>query len=295
MIMDDNAVTLMTTGEVADYLRLKERTVYEMAARHQIPCSRATGKLLFSRKLVDSWIEAHTEMPAGLGVMAPPIYAGSSEPLLEWTLRQSGAGLATLIAGSRFGLEAIAQGEAALAGIHMIDPDTGDYNLPQVRAVVPHGDVVVIHWARRSQGLMLAPGNPHGITGLRDAVERGLRIARRPEGSGSALLLGNLLAREGLYPEDVDAALVADSQEDLAGMIAMGDADCGLGIASVAAGLELIPVAQEDFDLVMRRRDYFEPPVQALLAFCRTDLFQRRAEFIGGYDLSSLGTVRYNY
>src|SRR5690554_2636527 len=108
--MRDNAVPLMTTGEVAAYLRLQERTVYEMASRHQIPCSRATGKLLFSRKLIDAWIEAHTEMPAGVVVTVPPIYAGSSEPLLEWALRQSGAGLATLIGGSRSGLEAIARG-----------------------------------------------------------------------------------------------------------------------------------------------------------------------------------------
>ena len=133
----------MTTSEVAEYLRLKERTVYDMAARNQIPCRRAKGKLLFSRRLIDAWIEAHTRMPDGVVQHLPAIYAGSSEPLLEWALRQSGARLATLIGGSRAGLVAIARGEAALAGVQMIDPETGAYNLPKVRALVPQGDICI--------------------------------------------------------------------------------------------------------------------------------------------------------
>jgi putative molybdopterin biosynthesis protein len=85
---------LMTTAEVATYLRLKERTVYEMASKRQIPCTRATGKLLFSRKLIERWVEGRTELPLGYDAAPPPIYAGSSDPLLEWALRESGSGLA---------------------------------------------------------------------------------------------------------------------------------------------------------------------------------------------------------
>ncbi|HPG23393.1 MAG TPA: helix-turn-helix domain-containing protein, partial [Amaricoccus sp.] len=124
------ASALLTTGEVAAYLRMKERTVYDMVARQQIPCSRATGKLLFSRPLIDAWVEAHTEMPAGRNAVVPMIYAGSSDPLLEWALRQSGCGLAVLATGSRRGLEAMARGEAMLAGVHLLDPGTGEYNVP---------------------------------------------------------------------------------------------------------------------------------------------------------------------
>ncbi|CAN5807174.1 helix-turn-helix transcriptional regulator [soil metagenome] len=284
----------MTTGEVAIYLRLKERTVYDLVARQAIPCSRATGKLLFSRPLIDAWVEAHTEMPKGEAPATPRIYAGSSEPLLEWALRQSGSGLAVLVGGSRIGLEAMARGEAVLAGIHMLDPASGTYNVPQIRAVVPQADIVAIHWARRGQGLMVAAGNPHGITGLADAIGRGLRLARRRDGSGSRLLLDALLARDGLSLPEVDEARTADSQGDLAGMIAMGEADCGIGIAAAASGLDFIPLASEEFDLVMRRRDYFEPPVQALLAFARSEAFARRAAYLGGYDVGGLGAVRHN-
>lgn len=286
----------MTTAELADYLRMKERTVYEMAARRQIPCSRATGKLLFSRALVDAWVEAHTEMPQGVAPRPPAVYAGSSEPLLEWALRQSGSGLAVLVGGSRQGLERLGRGEALLAGVHLLDPETGSYNLPQIRALVPRADVVAIRWARRVQGLLTAPGNPLGIAGLADVAARGLRVVRRAAGSGSQVLLEALLADEGVTMEALNVGdRVAETQGDLAGMVAMGEADCGLGIAAAAAGLGFLPLRDgEAFDLVMGRRDYFEPPVQRLLAFARSEAFARRAQFLGGYDIAGLGEVRLN-
>jgi putative molybdopterin biosynthesis protein len=288
-------MALMTTTELAAYLRLKERTVYDLVARQAIPCSRATGKLLFSRPLIDAWVEAHTEMPRGAAPATPRIYAGSSEPLLEWALRQAGTGLAVLVGGSRLGLEAIAKGEAVLAGLHMLDPETDSYNLPQIRALLPQTDIVAIRWARRQQGLLVAPGNPHGIAGLTDVVERGLRLARRREGAGSQLLLDALLARAHVAPEALKVAgRAAESEDDLASMIAMEEADCGLGICAASAGLAFVPLAWEEFDLVMRRRDFFEPPVQSLLAFARTDAFARRAAHLGGYDLTGLGKVCYN-
>jgi putative molybdopterin biosynthesis protein len=288
-------MALMTTTELADYLRLKERTVYDLVARQAIPCSRATGKLLFSRPLIDAWVEAHTDMPKGEAPAAPRIYAGSSEPLLEWALRQAGTGLAVLVGGSRRGLEALAKGEAVLAGIHMLDPATGAYNLSAIRALVPRADIVAIHWARREQGLLVAPGNPHGLTSLRDVASRRLRLARRGDGTGSQLLLETLMRRHDLEPDALTHPdRQAESEDDLASMIAMDEADCGLGIRAAAGGLDFVPLASEEFDLVLRRRDYFEPAFQALLAFARSEPFARRAAFLGGYDTVRLGEVRYN-
>jgi putative molybdopterin biosynthesis protein len=287
---------LMTTAEVAAYLRLKERTVYEMVSRQMIPCSRATGKLLFSRAVIDAWVEANTEMPRGRVASPPRIYAGSSEPLLEWAIRQSGSGLAVLVGGSRRGLELIAGGEALVAGTHLLDAETGSYNLPQIKALVPQGDIVAIHWADRVQGLLTAAGNPLAIAGLEDVAQRRLRFARRSEGSGSQALLEILLARAELGVEDLASPeRVAETQADLAAMIAIGEADCGLGIAAAAAGLGFLPLwTGESFELVMRRRDYFEPPVQALIGFARSEAFARQAAFLGGYDIAGLGEVRFN-
>jgi len=287
---------LMTTGEVADYLRVKERTIYEMVARQTIPFSRATGKLLFPRRLVDAWLEAQTELPAAGIAPAPPIYAGSNDPLLEWALRQSGSGLAVLARGSVQGLEDLAAGRAVLAGFHLLDPETGEWNRAAARSHLPGTSHVLIHWARRTQGLITAAGNPLGITGLKDAARRGLRFATRAGGAGSTRLFEVLLAREGLTMADLTTVdRPSETHADLATLIETGEADCGLGLQAVAGHLGFIPlVADESFDLAMTRRDYFEPPIQTLLAFARSDTFARRAAHLGGYDLTDLGRVLWN-
>ena len=287
---------LMTTTEVADYLRVKERTIYEMVARQTIPFSRATGKLLFPRRLIDAWLEAQTELPSAGIAPAPPIYAGSNDPLLEWALRQSGSGLAVLARGSLQGLEDLSAGRAVLAGLHLLDPATDGWNIAAVQAHLPGTRHVLIHWARRTQGLITAAGNPLGITGLADAAGRGLRFAMRAEGAGSTRLLSVLLARAGLsQAELVTLDRPAETHADLATLIETGEADCGLGLQGAAGHLGFIPlVADESFDLVMTRRDYFEPPIQTLLAFARADSFARRAAYLRGYDLTDLGKVLWN-
>ncbi len=287
---------LMTTAEVAEYLRVKERTIYEMVARGVIPFTRATGKLLFPRRLIDAWLEAQTELPDAGIAPPPPICAGSNDPLLDWALRQSGAGLAVRPGGSTRGLEDLAAGQAVAAGCHLLDPESGEWNLAAVRTHLQGRGHVVIHWARRTQGLMVAPGNPQRIAGLREAVGRGLRFALRAPGSGSQRLLDVLLARAGLSAADLTtAAAPAETHADLAALIETGEADCGLGLQAAAGRLDFIPlIADECFDLVMARRDYFEPPLQALFGFARSEAFARRAAHLGGYDLAESGRVRWN-
>ncbi|MGM0561238.1 MAG: substrate-binding domain-containing protein [Pseudomonadota bacterium] len=289
---------LMTTTEVADYLRLKERTVYEMASKRQIPCTRATGKLLFSRKLIERWVEGRTDLPLGYDAAPPPIYAGSSDPLLEWALRESGSGLALLTSGSRNGLERLAQGEALLAGLHIKDPNGPGYNVETIGREIPFPDIVAVRFAERAQGLLVAPGNPLDIGDLDDLVARQPRVLLRPEGTGSRSLFDALVMARGLDESRLNRLSgEAQTEGDLATMIADGEADCGLGIAAVAGrhGLDFVPLdVWESFDLVLRRRDYFEPPVQKLMAFLRSDAFRRRAESHGGYDLGQQGQVTYN-
>jgi hypothetical protein len=102
-----------------------------------IPAAAPPASFSFPRPLIDAWVEAHTDMPKGGSSVRAAHLSGSSEPLLEWALRQAGTGLAVLVGGSRLGLEALARGEATLAGVHMLDPETGVYNLPAIRALAP--------------------------------------------------------------------------------------------------------------------------------------------------------------
>ena len=296
-MQDSSPRDLMGTREVADYLRLKERKVYELVRTRRIPCTRVTGKWLFPRALIDAWLARNLAYEGAPVLASPPVAAGSQDPLFEWALRESGSDLALLAGGSADGLRRVAEGDAAIAGVHILDSPTGDYNVPAVRATAALFDVVVVEWAKRMQGLILASGNPLGIAAIADLPDRRVRVARRQEGAGAHTLFLHLLESAGVGFAELEVVEPpALSESELAGMIADGKADCGVGIQAAARRfrLDFVPLHQERFDLVLRRRDYFEVPVQTLLAFARTEAFRRRAEELGGYDLADHGRVVFN-
>ena len=288
---------MMDTREVAAYLRLKERRVYDLVRSNTLPHIRATGKLLFPKAQIDAWLAAKGSAPAPAATVAPPIIAGSHDPLLEWAVRDSRCGLALLSCGSSAGLERLAHGQATIAAMHWLDPATGEYNVPLVRERLGAADVVVVEWARRVQGLLLAAGNPLGIKALADLATKRARLAPRQPEAGSQHLFLQLLARAEIDHRSLawlPRPLLAET--DLAAAIHDGQADAGVAIEAAARGhgLAFIPLAAERLDLVVRRRDYFEPPLQALLAFLRTPDFIAHAKTLGGYDTATTGRVVYN-
>ncbi len=288
---------MMTTREAADYLRVKERKIYELVRDRRIPCSRVTGKWLFPRRLIDRWVAEHADYAGVARPAPPPVIAGSHDPLLDWAARQSGCGLALLPGGSLDGLRRLAAGEATLCGLHLRDAAGTDYNVEAARDALAGVDVVLVEWARRRQGLVLAPGNPKRIAGIADLKKRRARVACRQQDAGSQILLLRLLEEAGIAP---GALTYADppalSETELGMAVLEGRADAGLAIESAARQLKLdfVPLAEERFDLAMRRRDYFEPPVQRLLGFTRNPRFADQAGKLGGYDIAGVGTVRYN-
>ena len=290
----------MTTKEVAEYLRIKERRVYELVRRQEIPCTRVTGKWLFPKALVDLWLAEHAAGSAP--PRPPPVIAGSHDPLLDWAVKESGCGLALLPGGSLDGIKRFAEGAAMVAGLHLFDPESGEFNLPALAAGLAgprlaRAGVVLVEWAWRQQGLVVAAGNPHGVAGLGDLRDKGLTVMRRQVESGSHLLLAHLLAREGLTLDDLDLAdETARGETDLGLAILEGRAEAGLAVEAVARSLKLgfVPLRRERYDLLLGRRDYFEPPLQKLFAFARGEAFGARAAQMGGYDVSGLGGVRYN-
>lgn len=287
----------LTTAEVADYLRLKERKVYDLVRQGHIPCSRATGKLLFPRQHIDIWVLSHLEGDQAQRQAPPAVLAGSQDPLLEWAVRESGSDLASLCHGSGDGVRRLLEGKAMLAGIHLLDASSGRYNEPAALGLSGVRDLIVLHWAKRRQGLLLAPGNPLNLWSLGDIAKQGVILAHRQPGAGAAQLLSCLLQEAGIVPEALRwAAHSSLSEDDLALVIAQGDADVGLGMEAAAQRqqLDFIPLVEESFDVVMHRRSYFEPAVQALFAFARTPRFAQRANTLNGYDVSQLGRVLYN-
>jgi excisionase family DNA binding protein len=289
----------LNTEQAADYLGIKERKLYELVANGAVPCSKVTGKWLFPRAALDRWIEAGLARPLGFDpVTAPPIIGGSHDPLLEWAVRRSGSGLALLSVGSEAGLAKLAANQTAVAAIHLHAPpesDVEDANLAAVAAEHLLHDAVVIAFARREQGLVLPPGNPRGVGSLKEVVAARARFVRRQPGAGAELLLRRLLHAEGLAQADLSSpSEVVATGDDLAFAIKAGEADCGLATRAVAdaKGLAFLPLAWERFDLAMRRRTYFEPGLQALLALMRADEFRQHAAALGGLDVAEAGTVR---
>lgn len=288
---------LMTTAEVADYLRIGERKVYQLVGNDELPRLRVGGKLLFPREAVDQWLARRIEVGDDAVVTPPAVLAGSEDVLLDWAVRESDCGLAVLYVGSSRGIDRLRVGQAMVAGLHLIDPELGEYNVPARCGLAGMPDLVLVEWARRRQGLLIAADNPLGLHDLADLPGSGARVVRRQQGAGADLLLGHLLARTGTPTDRIDfIARPALSDSDLAAAVATGRADCGIAIEAVARshGLGFIPLQEERFDLALRRRDYFESPVQSLLEFARGAAFVDMAGSLGGYDVGTTGRVTYN-
>lgn len=284
----DELPLYLTTREVAALLRVRERKIYDLAAAGEIPHRRITGKLLFPRAELMDW--------AGLGAEGalserPMVLAGSHDPLLEWAVRESGSGLATILNGSADGLQRFVDREAALAGIHF--HEGGEWNVATVEGWRLVG-CVLLEWAVRARGLILSEEVGDSVTCVADL--RGMRVAMRQEGAAAATLFEELLREAGVKEtEVVRLATPAWTESDAAAAVAAGEADAALGIEAMARQFDL-PfrlLVLERFDLVVDRRAYFTDPVRALLDFAAGKAMKEKAKAMGGYVLSETGKVRW--
>ncbi|WP_291296261.1 helix-turn-helix transcriptional regulator [Elioraea sp.] len=289
---------VLTLKEAAAFLRLSERSLYAFARERRVPAAQIGGKWIFPRARLERWLAGQADTAAtGSGGAAPPIIAGSHDPLLDWAVRQSGCGLALRAGGSLEGLSVLADSGAVAAAVHLLDADTATFNEQAAREMLPGRAIVGIVWAWRDQGLIVPQGNPLGLTGVADLASPKLHVIGRQNRAGSHLLLVHLLAEAGIRLEQVrllpEPALAED---EVAAAVVDGRADAGFGIRAEAdqRGLGFVPLIRERFDLVMERRHYFEPPLQALLRFVQGAQHKARAARLGGYDVSAVGTVAFN-
>jgi putative molybdopterin biosynthesis protein len=287
----------LTTREVANLIRLKERKIYDLVAAREIPFVRVTGKLLFPSALIEAWLVRNVEFGRALAEIAPrpPICAGSHDPLLDWSLREAHTGIAVAFGGSLDGLQRMARGQAIMAGVHLPDQAEDSWNREHVRRMLVGQPVVLIEWARRTQGLIVAANNPLGLQSVKHL--KGRRVMGRQQQAGAFVLLETLLHKAGVGLADLTLIEPpALTEADVAAAVAEGQADAGLGIASVAHQYRLgfVPLVEERYDLVLWRAAYFEEPFQKLLAFTRTQHFAERAAALRGYDVTGLGRVHFN-
>ena len=198
--------------------------------------------------------------------------------------------------GSVGGLLALQRGETHIAGSHLLDPDTGSYNVPDIKRMIPQTPVVLVHLARREQGLIVKKGNPKNISALKDLIRRDLMFVNRQPGSGTRVLLDYELKRLQIDPAQIRGYEREEFTHMSVGVaVESGLADVGLGVRSAAnaLGLDFIPVGNEQYDLVMLR-SFFESEIgEKLLGAIRSDGFKQAVAALGGYDTRTAGEVLY--
>ena len=197
-------------------------------------------------------------------------------------------------AGSLGGLIALRRGEAHLAGAHLLDPATGEYNFAYIKQYLPNVPVVVVTLLRREQGLIVAPGNPKNITSLSDLARPEVRFINRQRGAGTRVLLDYRLSQLGLAPDAVNGyAREEYTHLAVAAAVQSGAADCGLGVRAAARALNLdfVPVEWERYDFIIPQQFYESELLQPLLTLIRGETFRQVVGQLAGYDPSPMGTV----
>jgi len=196
--------------------------------------------------------------------------------------------------GSLGGLLALKRGEAHLAGSHLLDEESGEYNVPYVKRLLSDQEMVIINLVYREQGLIIAKGNPKGITGLADLLRQEVSFVNRQRGAGTRVLLDFKLRELGINPAEIRGyERVEFTHLAVAAAIASGTADAGLGIMAAARALNLdfLPLLKERYDLIIPQPYYESPFLEPLLAILKQPSFRAEVESLGGYDTSDMGQV----
>ncbi len=277
-----------------------------------VPLSRGSG-ILSSVLKADGWlrIPQNTEgMPAGTSasielIQAPEAVEGNllcvgshdlSLDLLNSLLkeRHPGNSLAPINEGSMGGIMALKRGETHMAPLHLLDPDTGDYNLSYLQYYLPEIDLVLIHLLSREQGIILPPHNPKNISDISGLAAQEALFINRQKGAGTRILFDYLLEQHqipaseirGYYREEYNHLAVAAA-------VKSGTAEAGLGILAAAKifGLGFIPLAQEEYQLAIPRTHLEAPGVQRLLDTIASEKFAEEVKKWGGYDPSKRGKM----
>lgn len=301
-----------TTEEIANLLKISKLTVYELIKKGELPSYRV-GKQM---RVDASDLEAYKQRAKAMGsagkpaapspLSAPPgvrpvIITGQdiSLDILAKHIEKNTAGIRPLrsYVGSLDSLISMYRGESDIVSTHLWDGDTGEYNLPFIRRILTGVSYLVVNLLSRRAGFYVSQGNPRRLGDWKDLKQPGLRLVNRERGSGARVLLDERLRLNGIRPEELAGY---DSEESnhlaVAGKVASGDADVGVGIekaASIVGGVEFVPLVQERYDLVLLKNKENRIWIDSVLRTLRSEAFLGELRAISGYDLSLTGQVLY--
>lgn len=313
--MDERSV--LTPQEVADILKIAKNTVYELIKRGELNAYRVGKKIRVDAAEVEAYKDRQKggrHNPAAEGSVPEKWVTPQKEPvarsagfvicgqdvlldILSRHLESHPNGVHALrsYVGSYNGLYALYNGEASIATAHLWDGDSGQYNIPYIRRMLPGVPCVIVHLACRMQGFYAAKGNPKNIKGWNDIKRPDITIVNREKGSGTRVLLD-----ENLRLMKIPSASVRGYDREctthlaVASAVARGDADLGIGNEKTAlqvSGIDFIPIQSERYEMVIKKDDIDKPPFKAVLDILRSKDFISELKGIGGYNLKETGLI----
>lgn len=288
-----------TPDEVAKLFKISKHTVYELIKRGELQAFKVGNKMRIEQheierfKNVDSPSKKNEKQTSSLHI------AGSHDFLIEHLIKYvtKQADFLTIqptYIGSLEGLMMLYRGNCDVAAIHLLDPSSGEYNLPFIRLFFVHEPLTVIRLASREQGLIVAKGNPKAIGSFHDLTRKDVTFVNRQKGSGTRFLLDSSLAKAKIEPSSIKGY---ENEEwnhlSTASYISRGIADVALGIRSAAdqLGLDFIPIMDEQFDLVLRWSNKNKEALQHLLDIIQLTTFEESISNLEGYNTKDFGKI----
>ncbi len=314
--MPDN--NSLTPEDVAEILKIKKHTVYQLVKRGDLPAFRIGRKLRINPGDVDKYRQQVSQT----SVLVPSSYGSRQDSeLFSESLPRTDkidliiCGLDAILdilarhvenspvpiriyrkhVGSFAGLLALYQGHADAASAHLLDADTGHYNAPFVKRLLPGIPVISIHLAYRQLGFYVAEGNPRNIKDWVDLANNDICFINREPGCGTRVLLDEKLRQLGIDRKSINGYdQVATSHLAVASAVARGLADVGLGIQKAALqvrGIEFVPMQKEPYELIIRQDDLTRPAIQRLIEVVNSLAFKNEVQGLGDYDLCRTGEI----
>lgn len=308
----------LTPVEVAEILKITRNTVYELVKRGELSAFRVGRKLRIDRRDVDIYKQKGKKMENASGSLSGRqvvgLFAADDEGVLtdqqlvicgqdilldilaRHLERYSGAPKVwRQHVGSFDGLAALYRDKANMAAIHLWDADTGTYNIPYVRRLLPGIPAVVINLAVRWQGFYVLAGNPKNITNWSDLIRSDIRIINREKGCGSRVLLDEKIRQLGLDRLGIEGYSKEEfSHLAVASAVARGEADVALGNQKASMqvrGIEFIPLQAERYDLIMKKEDAHKAWYKATLELISSKAFLDELQGLGDYELTQTGQL----
>ncbi|HON78564.1 MAG TPA: substrate-binding domain-containing protein [Spirochaetota bacterium] len=297
---------LMSTKEVAAYLNIHEKQVYALIKANQIPCTRVTGKWVFPKHIIDEWLTSNINRDTissqrnKRGDADTIFAAGSNDPILDILMngiKKENVYIFSCSTGSMEGLHLLKQGMVDVSWCHLLDPESGEYNIPYLKENYQSMKIALVHLFYREIGFLSSRSLSSPVKDFSDLGNNSIRFINRQKGSGTRILLDHHLKKAGIDPGGISGYEKEVYTHFEVGLnILSGSADAGIATIAVSKlfGLPFVPIIRESFDMVLTQNTFFKKSIQSFIQQLNSDEFRNEVKPLGDYDFTESGKIIYS-